>query len=121
MDRTEFPQNQQTRCDGCSQITPSYEIVHYGSPERGYRLLCSHCFNTLVAELDGLDGFENARFEPVGLADCAGEVHQFHFRTRLFGPGVHSMPSSFATDLRPTISSKLSATHRTICSCCSGD
>ena len=88
MDRTEFPQNQQTRCDGCSQITPSYEIVHYGSPERGYRQLCSHCFNTLVAELDGLDGFENARFEPVGLADCAGEVNQFHFRTRLFGPGV---------------------------------
>jgi hypothetical protein len=88
MDRTELAQNQQIRCDGCSQITPSYEIVHYGSLERGYRQLCSQCFNALVAELDGLDGFENAKFEPVGLADCTGEVHEFHFRSRLFGPGV---------------------------------
>lgn len=88
MDRTESPQNQQTRCDGCSQITPDYEIVNYGSLERGYRQLCSQCFNALIAELDGIDRFENVKFAPVGLADCAGEIHEFHFRTRLFGPGV---------------------------------
>jgi hypothetical protein len=27
-------------------------------------------------------------FDPVEFADCAGEVHVFHFRTRLFGPGI---------------------------------
>src|SRR5206468_1588695 len=37
---------------------------------------------------DGLEGFEHAEFEPVGLTDCAGELHEFHFRTRLFGTGV---------------------------------
>ena len=36
----------------------------------------------------GLEGFEHAKFEPVGLTDCTGEVHEFHFRTNLFGPGV---------------------------------
>ncbi|HEY7765306.1 MAG TPA: hypothetical protein VIB38_09985 [Aestuariivirgaceae bacterium] len=42
----------------------------------------------MVAKLAGIEGFENARFEPVGIADSAGEVHQFHFRTHLFGTGV---------------------------------
>ena len=35
-----------------------------------------------------MDGFENAKFEAVSLSDCTGVVHEFHFRTRLFGPGV---------------------------------
>ena len=88
MDRTELTPSQQILCSDCGQITPGYEIVNYGSAEHGYRRLCSQCFNTLVAKLDGLERFENARFEPVGLTDCAGEVHQFHFRTHLFGTGV---------------------------------
>jgi hypothetical protein len=75
-------------CDGCRQSAPSYDIVNYGSIERGYRRLCGQCFNTEVARAAGLEGFEHAKFEPVGLADCAGEVHEFHFRTHLFGPGV---------------------------------
>lgn len=78
----------QVRCDSCSQPTPSYEIVHYGSIERGYRQLCGQCFNTEVAKAVGVEGFEHVRFEPVGLADCTGQVHEFHFRTHLFGPGV---------------------------------
>ena len=41
-----------------------------------------------VAKIDGLEGFEHVKFEPVGLPDCTGKVHEFHFRTRLFGPGV---------------------------------
>ena len=41
-----------------------------------------------MAKAAGLEGFEHAKFEPVGLTDCAGEVHEFHFRTHLFGPGV---------------------------------
>jgi integrase/recombinase XerD len=32
--------------------------------------------------------FARQLFEPVGLADCTGDVHEFHFRTHLFGTGV---------------------------------
>ena len=56
--------------------------------EQGYRQLCSRCFNTEVAQLAWLQGFEDANFEAVGLADCTGELHEFHFRTHLFGTGV---------------------------------
>jgi hypothetical protein len=78
----------ETRCDGCTRITPSYDTINYGSIESGYRHLCSQCFNQEVAEIAGLTGFENAKFEPVGLVDSTGEVHEFHFRTYLFGTGV---------------------------------
>lgn len=88
MDPGEFTLSQQIRCDSCRQSTPSYDIVNYGSIERGYRRLCSQCFNGEAARAAGLEGFEHAKFEPVGLSDCAGEVHEFHFRTHLFGPGV---------------------------------
>jgi len=88
MDPGEFTPSQHIRCDGCRQSTPGYDIVNYGSIERGYRRLCSQCFNTEAAKAAGLKGFEHAKFEPVGLTDCAGEVHEFHFRTNLFGPGV---------------------------------
>jgi len=56
MDPVEAPPPHQIRCDGCSQTTPSYDIVHYGSMEQGYRQLCSRCFNTEVAQLAGLQG-----------------------------------------------------------------
>ena len=88
MEPVESTRYRQIRCDGCSQITPSYDIVNYGSMEQGYRKLCSRCFNTEVAQLAGLQGFEDAKFEAVGLADCTGELHEFHFRTHLFGTGV---------------------------------
>jgi hypothetical protein len=76
------------RCNSCARITPSYDIVNYGSLESGYRQLCSQCFNKEVANEFGLTGFENVRFDPVGLVDSAGELHEFHFRTHLFGTGV---------------------------------
>ncbi len=88
MDSAKSGQDQQTRCASCGQITPSYEIVNYGSMEHGSRQLCRQCLNTEMAEAMGLEGFEHAKFEPVGLADCTGEVHEFHFRTNLFGTGV---------------------------------
>ena len=28
------------RCEGCGQVTPNYDIVHYGSIDSGYRDLC---------------------------------------------------------------------------------
>lgn len=80
--------NRQTRCDNCRKRVPNYDLVNYGSIEKGYRQLCGQCFNTEVAQLDGLLHFEHINFEPVQLLDCAGEKHDFHFRTRLFGPGI---------------------------------
>jgi hypothetical protein len=88
MDPVELPPSHQVRCDGCSQITPSYDIVHYGTMEQGYRHLCGRCFNTEVAQSAGLEDFEHAQFQAVGLVDCTGELHVFHFRTHLFGAGV---------------------------------
>jgi hypothetical protein len=88
MDSTKSGQGQQIRCARCGQVTPSYEIVNYGSMEHGYREICLGCLNTEMAEAMDLVGFEHVKFEPVGITDCAGEVHEFHFRTNLFGPGV---------------------------------
>lgn len=88
MDRLDRGPIKEIRCANCGQFTPGYDIVNYGSIEKGYRPLCGHCFNTEVAEADGLDKFEHVRFEPVELADCTGKTHVFHFQTRLFGPGV---------------------------------
>jgi len=88
MDSAKSGQDQQIRCASCSQITPSYEIVNYGSVEHGYRQICLRCLNTEMAKTVGLEGFEHVKFEPVGLTDCTGEVHEFHFRTNLFGTGV---------------------------------
>lgn len=76
------------RCEQCGEDTPGYDTVSYGSMDRGYRQLCTRCFNIDVAERIGLDDFENVRLEPVGLTDSAGKPHQFHFRTRLTGQHI---------------------------------
>jgi hypothetical protein len=88
MNRVKARQAQKFRCAECDQIILSYDVVNLGSVERGYRTLCSRCFNTEMATLGGLDRFEHVAFEPVRLADCTGETHDFHFRTHLFGTGV---------------------------------
>ncbi len=67
---------------------PSYDMVHYGSVEDGYRQLCTQCFNADVAARCGLDDFENVRFDQVEMIDCAGGSHEFHFQTRLLGAMV---------------------------------
>ena len=79
---------QQIKCDGCGQLIPGYDIVNYGSIDRGYRKLCSACFNTEMAKLGDLAGFEHLQFEPVVMTDISGGVHEFHFRTRLMGTHV---------------------------------
>lgn len=76
------------QCDGCGQLTPSYDVVSYGSMDRGYRPLCSACFNTEVAQLSGQAEFEPLQFEPVVMTDLSGGIHPFHFRTRLTGTHV---------------------------------
>lgn len=54
----------------------------------GYRLLCSRCFNNKMAKSAGLDGFEHPAFESMGLSDCSGEIHEFHFRTHLLATSI---------------------------------
>jgi len=76
------------RCEACGMAVPGYEVVNYGSIAGGYRELCCQCFNAEVASAQGLDSFESLRFDPVVMTDCAGEQHEFHFRTRLLGAVV---------------------------------
>lgn len=76
---------QQDQCEGCGEITPAYDIVNFGSMDKGYRRLCTRCFNAEVAKLSGLEDFENIRLEPIGITDCSGAPHQFHFQTQLLG------------------------------------
>jgi len=76
---------EQIQCEGCGESTPGHDIVSYGGMDNGYRQLCSRCFNAEVVKLTGLDDFEHFRFEPIGICDSAGEVHQFHFQVRLLG------------------------------------
>ena len=75
-------------CAGCGLKVLPYEIMHSGSAETGYREICNQCFNTEVAEADGLTKFEHVKFAPVSLDDCSGASHLFYFRVRLFGIGV---------------------------------
>ena len=72
-------------CEACSKKIPGYDTVHYGSIEQGYRTLRTQCFNVEVAKRSGLDDFENVELKPIGLTDCKGKRHQFHFLTRLLG------------------------------------
>jgi hypothetical protein len=88
MDHAELGRTHQIRCANCDEFTPGYDIISYGSIGKGYREICSRCFNAEVAKSDGLTNFEHLKFDPVELADCLGKTHVFHFRTRLFGPGV---------------------------------
>src|SRR5271156_3457440 len=88
MDHAEVGRTQQTRCANCHEFTPGYDVINDGSIEKGDRQICSRCFNVKVAKSDGLNNFEHLKFDPVELADCEGNTHEFHFRTHLFGPGV---------------------------------
>lgn len=73
------------KCEGCGEKAPGYEITHYGSMDGVYRQLCSHCFSAEVAKVNGVEGFDNTRLQPIKIADCTGEEHQFHFVSRLLG------------------------------------
>lgn len=88
MKQGEVEKSDQVRCSSCGRIVPAYDTVSFGSVERGYRRLCTRCFNDEMASLHGLDSFQHPDFTPIRLTDCTGEVHEFHLRSRLFGPGV---------------------------------
>lgn len=78
----------EVQCEGCGESTPDYDIVSYGTTGQGYRDLCSRCFNAEVAKRTGQEDFASTRFEPIGMVDRAGEMHEFHFQTRLLGDVV---------------------------------
>jgi hypothetical protein len=83
--RDDGEQSNATVCEACGTAVPSYDVVSYGSIERGYRKLCTSCFNAEVARALGLEHFEHVRLEPVVMTDCTGEQHEFHFQIRLLG------------------------------------
>jgi hypothetical protein len=60
-------------------------MVTYGSMDRGYRDLCTNCYNVEVASILGLERFEHIKLQPIVMSDCAGEKHEFHFQIRLLG------------------------------------
>jgi hypothetical protein len=72
-------------CAACGANVPHYDTVNAVSEEYGDRLLCTGCFNQEVARHTGLDDFGEVRFEPAQLSDAKGIVHEFHFRSLLFG------------------------------------
>ena len=75
-------------CSSCGRTVVSPQRVNYGSKESGYDVLCDKCYNLESAKSSGVENFQHHDFEPVRLVDCAGEAHEFHFRTRMFGTGV---------------------------------
>lgn len=83
--RDEGEQSHATVCEACGAAVPSYDAVSCGSIERGYRELCTRCFNAEMASLLGLERFEHGPLQPIVMTDCAGEKHEFHFRIRLLG------------------------------------
>lgn len=83
--KNEGEQGNTTVCEACGTAVPIYDMVSYGSIDRGYRELCTNCFNVEVASVLGLECFEHIRLQPIVMTDCAGEKHEFHFRIRLLG------------------------------------
>jgi hypothetical protein len=47
------------RCEGCGQVTPNYDIVHYGSIDSGYRDLCGRCVNADIERRCGVVAGDN--------------------------------------------------------------
>ena len=88
MKRAEVQPIEKIRCVACHESVPIFEVVSVDSIEKGYRELCSRCFNTEMAQLNGLMGFEHLDLKPVALTGADGKTHEFHFRAYLFGPGV---------------------------------
>jgi len=77
-----------SQCAACGAIVPQYDTVHAVSEGHGDRLLCTACFNREMAHHTGLDDFGEVKFEPVRLSDANGTVHDFHFRSLLFGDNL---------------------------------
>lgn len=76
------------RCEQCGSQTAPWDIIHCGSGDGHYELLCTVCFNARIAESTGFADFENIRLDPIRMIDCQGEAHQFHFQLRFLGDRI---------------------------------
>jgi hypothetical protein len=77
----------EVQCHACQARVASYDVIHFGSIEVGYRDLCSRCFNKEVAGLDPFE-LEQVSFQPIDMSDAAGRTHRFHFLLLLLGDRV---------------------------------
>lgn len=68
----------QVQCQTCHAWVASYEAIHFGSMELGYRDLCSRCFNEVVARTGQIE-LEQVGFQPIDMSDAAGVKRRFHF------------------------------------------
>jgi hypothetical protein len=68
----------QIRCHTCYARVASYDVIHFGPMETGYRDLCSRCFNEEVA-CTGQFEFEQVGFQPIDMSDAVGVKRRFHF------------------------------------------
>lgn len=68
----------QVQCHTCHARVASYEAIHFGSMEMGYRDLCSRCFNEEVARTGQIE-LEQVGFKPIDVSDAAGVKRRFHF------------------------------------------
>jgi hypothetical protein len=74
-------------CESCSKPTTPFGSVEVSSVAKGYRHLCMACYNAAMSEHCGVE-CEHPEFSPIRLTDVDGELHEFHFATRLIGDGV---------------------------------
>lgn len=68
----------QVQCHACHARVASYDVIHFGSMETGYRDLCSRCFNEEVARTGQIE-LEQVGFQPIDMPDAAGINRRFHF------------------------------------------
>ena len=61
----------QVQCHACHARVASYDVIHFGSMETGYRDLCSRCFNEEVARTGQIE-LEQVGFQPIDMSDAAG-------------------------------------------------
>jgi hypothetical protein len=77
------------RCTQCKKLHAPWDLVHIAySDNEKYKPYCVECSNGIMAERSGLKDFQTIPFQSMELTDANGVRHWFHFRTRLFGPGI---------------------------------
>jgi hypothetical protein len=91
-----------SQCAACGAVVPHHDTVNSVSEGHGDRLLCTGCFNREMARHTGLDDFGAVKFKPVRLSDANGTVHEFHFRSLLFGDQLSLEAFDSASEEEPS-------------------
>jgi hypothetical protein len=85
-----------TRCGVCGRSLESFETIHVA--EQGPR--CYPCFNHEIAERMGVK-FDNAKFQPIVVADPDGVSHTFDIQSMLVGTGHEMIAREIVNGDRP--------------------